>query len=291
MKDLLTSLKKNPFILPIFLKEGISTKTPIPSLPGHYFWGIQNLKELSEDLLKKKIQNVAFYVIPLERSEVASEAFIDDGFVSQALTSLRELAPELFIITDICVCQFTSSGHCRVANDNGFSDEETLNNLSEQAILHIKCGADALMPSSMTPGEVRSIQEKLRLKGFNSIPIIPQAAKFASNLYSPFRHAAHASNEVDKSAYQLQDGSFDKAKRKLHEAVSEGASAVIIKPALFNLDLIRWASDELTVPVIAFSTSGEYQLFKDQSLLLQEYHDRLFSCGAVGVVSYFFSSS
>lgn len=282
-----SSLNESPFIFPVFIKEGVDGYEPIDSLPGHNFWGVNALSELRSGLSAKNILSLAVYCVPKNRDGDAKEAYLEDGFAAKAITSLRETAPDISIISDLCVCQFTPSAHCMLSGDNGFSDKKTIENISRQAVLHAKCGVDALMPSGMTPGVVQAIRTAIANEGLGDIPVVPQAAKFVSTLYLPFRHAAHAVVEIDKSKYQLPMDAFEEAKLKLQEAVSEGASGVIVKPALFHLDLIRWAAEELSVPVIAFSTSGEYNLVRERDELKSEYFKMLFGAGARGVVSYF----
>jgi porphobilinogen synthase len=258
-----TVLTPSDFIYPIFAVEGENKKEAIESMPGSYHYSVDKLEEIIKEIKVAGIKGVLVFGVPDHKDECGTSAFIEDGIVQRAVRKIRELAPELWIITDVCMCQYTSHGHCGILNEHGVDNDATLEYIAKISVSHAKAGADMIAPSDMMDGRVLAIREALDNEGYKHIPIMAYSAKYSSAFYGPFREAAHSAPQSgDRKSYQMDPANIRQAMREIEDDISEGADIVMVKPALSYLDVIRWARDRFDVPIAAYSVSGEYAMVK-----------------------------
>lgn len=258
-----TVLSADNLILPIFVLEGEGIKEEISSLPGVYHYSVDMLKEVIEEVTRVGLKGVIVFGLPDEKDEIASSAFDENGIVQKAVRKIKELNSDLCVITDVCMCQYTSHGHCGIIENNEVNNDKTLEYLGKIALSHVKSGADMVAPSDMMDGRVLAIREILDENGFINIPIMAYSAKYSSAFYGPFREAAHSAPQFgDRKTYQMDPGNIREAMREIEADIEEGADIIMVKPALSYLDVIRWARDRYDYPVAAYSVSGEYAMVK-----------------------------
>ncbi|MBK5242312.1 porphobilinogen synthase [Clostridium sp.] len=258
-----TVISSNDFIYPIFAVEGKNIKEEISSLPGCYHYSLDRLHEVIEEVIKCKIRGVMVFGIPEHKDEIASSAFDADGIVQRAVKVIKKITSDLLVITDVCMCQYTSHGHCGIIDGNTVNNDKSLKYLAEIALSHAVAGADMIAPSDMMDGRVLAIRKLLDKNGYDNIPIMSYSAKYCSAFYGPFREAANSAPQFgDRKTYQMDPANIREAMTEIQYDIEEGADIVMIKPALSYLDVIRWARDRSDVPIAAYSVSGEYALVK-----------------------------
>jgi porphobilinogen synthase len=258
-----TSLSVDNLIMPFFVVEGEKVKSPISSLPGQFHLSVDNLVLEAKKAWELGIPAVLLFGIPDRKDELASAALRKDGILQRAIRGLKKQLPGLVVITDICVCEYTSHGHCGMLAGGQVDNDTTLEVLGEMALSHVQCGADMVAPSAMMDGQVGAIRAALDDKGHTMIPIMAYAAKYASTFYGPFREAAGSSpREGNRRGYQMDPANAREALREITQDVEEGADIVMVKPALAYLDVIRQARENFDLPLAAYNVSGEYAMIR-----------------------------
>jgi len=263
-----THLRPDDLILPLFVRPGKGVKKPISSMPGHF--------QLSIDLLVKEVKEarglgilgVILFGIPEKKDELGSEAYSKDGIIQRAVSQIKEKVDGILVITDVCLCEYTSHGHCGVVKDGRVLNDETLDLLARQAFSHAEAGADIVAPSDMMDGRVGAIRKILDENQFEETPILSYAAKYASGFYGPFRVAAESKPLFgDRKSYQMDPANGDEALREVQLDIEEGADMVMVKPALPYLDIIYRVKQSFNIPVAAYNVSGEFAMVKAASKL------------------------
>ena len=259
-----TRLSKNDFIYPLFVAEGENVKNEISSMPDVFQLSIDNVLRECEELLKSRREcGFAFRHSFDFKDEVGSSGYIDDGIIQKATREIKKRFPEMLVITDVCLCEYTSHGHCGVVEDGYVVNDKSLELLAKQAVSHAEAGADIVAPSDMMDGRVAAIRQKLDENGFVNTPIMAYSAKYSSALYGPFREAAESAPQFgDRKSYQMDAGNSDEAMREIALDIQEGADIVMIKPAISYLDIISRTKREFNIPIAAYHVSGEYSMIK-----------------------------
>ena len=259
-----TELSAADLVLPLFVELGTDSRTPIEAMPGVERLSISHAVEEAGIAHALGVPAVLLFGIPTEKDVQGSGAYDDEGVVQLAVRAIKETHPELIVMTDVCLCEYTSHGHCGVVRADGAVDNDiTLELLAKTAISHAGAGADVVAPSDMMDGRVGALRSQLDVEGHSETPIVAYSAKFASAFYGPFREAAGSAPAFgDRRAYQLDPGNADEALREVRLDVEEGADVVMVKPALPYLDVIRRVKDETRMPVAAYNVSGEYAMIK-----------------------------
>jgi porphobilinogen synthase len=258
-----TALDAGDLLYPMFVCPGEDVEEPLEGLPGIARRSIDRLCDEAEDAARLGVPGVLLFGIPEAKDEVGSEAYDEHGIVQQALRALRERLPELILVTDVCLCEYTSHGHCGLVQDGEVLNDLTLELLARTAVSHAEAGADAVAPSDMMDGRVGAVRGALDGDGFDSVPVIAYSAKFASAFYGPFREVAESAPAFgDRRAYQMDVANVREAMRECALDVEEGADVIMIKPALPYLDVIAAARARFDLPVAAYSVSGEYAMLK-----------------------------
>jgi porphobilinogen synthase len=258
-----TRLAPSDLIAPLFVRHGEGLREPIPSMPGQYHHSVDMLVEEARDLHSVGVPAVILFGLPGEKDEAALEAYAEDGIVQRALRALRAEVPDMTLITDVCLCQYTSHGHCGVLRDGDVDNDITLELLSQTAVSHALAGADVVAPSDMMDGRVAAIRAALDDEGLTGTAIMAYSAKFASAFYGPFRDAAHSTpSEGDRRGYQMDPANLREALREVELDIAEGADVVMVKPAMPYLDVIRRVRDRTDLPVAAYQVSGEYAMIE-----------------------------
>ncbi|MDO7785988.1 porphobilinogen synthase [Desulforamulus aquiferis] len=250
-------------IYPVFVTFGQGVRREVASMPGIYNLSIDTLLEEASKVAEAGIPGILVFGIPEEKDEVGSGAYARDGIVQQAVRALKQKFPELLVITDVCLCEYTSHGHCGLIVGNTVDNDSSLELIAETALSHAEAGADMVAPSDMMDGRVAAIRQKLDQAGFTNIPIMSYSAKYASAYYGPFREAAGSTPQFgDRKTYQMDPANGDEALRETRQDLEEGADLVIVKPALAYMDIIGRVKDEFSCPVVAYNVSGEYAMVK-----------------------------
>ena len=258
-----TSLNANDFIYPLFISEVAQEPTPIGSMPGQFQWPVSAIARQAEEIARLGIGSVLLFGIPAEKDEIGSPAWNDQGGVQQAIRAIKDAAPELVVITDVCMCEYTSHGHCGLIRNGEVQNDETLELLAREALSHVAAGADIVAPSDMMDGRVASLRAALDGQGFSDTPILAYSAKFASAFYGPFREAAESAPQFgDRRAYQMDPANGREALREVELDITEGADMVMVKPALPYLDVLARVRDRWGLPLAAYNVSGEYAMLK-----------------------------
>ncbi len=258
-----TILTPKDFIFPIFVVEGENIKHEISSMPGNYHFSVDRLYEIIDEVEKAGIRGVILFGLPESKDECGTSAWIDDGIVQRAVRKVKELSKDLLVITDICMCQFTSHGHCGILHGCEIDNDSTLHYIQKIALSHAKAGADMVAPSDMMDGRVLAIRNILDENNFKNVSIMSYSAKYSSAFYGPFREAAHSAPQSgDRKTYQMDPANINEAMCEIEDDINEGADIVMVKPALSYLDVIRWARDRFDVPIAAYSVSGEFAMVK-----------------------------
>ncbi len=261
-----THLRVDDLIYPLFVIAGKNIKNEIPSMPGCYQESVDVIVKNAKEVYDLGIPAVILFGIPEHKDELASHAYRDDGVIQQAIKAIKDRVPELYIITDVCLCEYTSHGHCGVVKGNEILNDPTLELLQKEALSHVRAGADMVAPSDMMDGRVKAIREVLDREGFSHIPIMSYAAKYASAFYGPFREAAQSAPQFgDRRSYQMDPPNRREALREVRFDIEEGADIVMVKPALSYLDIISDVRTNFDIPVAAYNVSGEYSLVKAAS--------------------------
>jgi porphobilinogen synthase len=258
-----TKLSPDDFIYPLFVTHGKGVKKEISSMPGNYQQSIDNLVKDCEEVKSLGIPAVILFGIPEHKDEVGSEAYSDEGIVQHAIKAIKNRLPELIVITDVCLCEYTSHGHCGIIKNGMVQNDATLELLAREALSHAKAGADMVAPSDMMDGRVAAIRETLDGHGFHDTPIMSYAAKYASSFYGPFREAAESTPQFgDRRSYQMDAPNSREAMREVALDIDEGADIVMVKPALSYLDIIYQVKQQFNLPVAAYNVSGEFSIVK-----------------------------
>jgi porphobilinogen synthase len=258
-----TKLSADDFILPLFAISGKGVKNPIDSMPGHFQLSIDNLVKTASIARDLGIPAVMLFGIPKKKDSLGTGAYDKDGIVQNATRALKDKIPELAVITDVCLCQYTDHGHCGVVEGHIIDNDASLELLAKTALSHAQAGADMVAPSDMMDGRVAEIRDILDENDFIHVPILSYAAKYCSAFYGPFRDAAHSAPKFgDRRTYQMDPANALEAVREATLDVEEGADIIMVKPALPYLDIIRLIREEIDLPVAAYNVSGEYSMVK-----------------------------
>ncbi len=291
-----TRISPDSLIWPIFIQEGTGIYTEIPSLPGQYHYSPDMLSHMVARARAHGVTRVLLFGLPNEKDACGSGAWKEDGIVQQGIRQIRALAPEMYIITDVCMCEYTSHGHCGILCGHDVDNDETLEVLAKTALSHAQAGADMVAPSDMMDGRVGRIREVLDANGFQNVPIMSYAAKYASSFYGPFRDAAGSAPAFgDRRSYQMDPHNSREAMRECALDVQEGADILMVKPALSYLDLIYQARQQFDLPIAAYSVSGEYAMIKaaaqagliDEHGVMCESAVSIFRAGADILITYY----
>jgi len=258
-----TELSKNDFIYPLFVVPGDNIKKEIKSMPGVYQLSINNLVKECKEVASLGIPAVILFGIPKHKDEKGSEAYDPEGIIQRAVRAIKSEVKNLLVITDVCMCEYTSHGHCGVLNGEEILNDETVELLAKESLTHAQSGADIIAPSDMMDGRVAAIRKILDDNGFEKIPIMSYAAKYASGYYGPFRDAAESTPAFgDRRSHQMDIGNAYEALREVETDIEEGADIVMVKPAGPYLDIIRRVKDKFGMPTAAYQVSGEYAMIK-----------------------------
>ncbi len=258
-----TTLQVDDLIYPLFVIHGRGVREPILSMPGQRRLSVDELVKEAKDAASMQIPAVLLFGVPLEKDPRGSEAYAEDGIVQQAVRAVKDTVPDLLVVTDVCLCQYTSHGHCGVVEDGRVKNDPTLDLLARIAVSHAEAGADVVAPSDMMDGRVAAIREALDDAGYPETPIMAYSAKYASSFYAPFREAAESAPKFgDRRSYQLDPANAMEALREVGLDIDEGADIIMVKPALPYLDVIARVKGEFGVPLAAYSVSGEYAMIK-----------------------------
>ena len=258
-----TELSPADLIYPLFVVHGSNVRREISSMPGVHQFSVDQLPKEAEATTRLGIPAVILFGLPSEKDERGSENFAEKGIVQQAIRAIKDAAPDLIVITDVCMCEYTSHGHCGIVRDEHVVNDETIEILGQVAVSHAAAGADIVAPSAMMDGQVWAIREALDAQNFDSIPILAYSAKYASGFYGPFREAADSTPQFgDRRAYQMDPANAREALRETALDLEEGADMIMVKPALAYLDVVRSMRERFDVPLAAYNVSGEYAMVK-----------------------------
>ncbi|MEG2984773.1 MAG: porphobilinogen synthase [Peptostreptococcaceae bacterium] len=259
-----TVLNVNDLIYPLFVVEGEDIKEEIPSLPEVYHFSLDKLEDEIKEIKELGIQHVLLFGVPDEKDPLGKEAYNDNGIVQKAVRKIKEIDSSICITTDVCMCQYTSHGHCGILTEKGYVDnDQTLEYLTKIAVSHAKAGADIVAPSDMMDGRIQAMREGLDKEGFETVAIMSYSVKYASNFYGPFRDAAGSAPSFgDRKTYQMDPANSNEALIESELDVLEGADMLMVKPALSYLDVIRRVKDNFDLPLVAYNVSGEYSMLK-----------------------------
>ncbi|PZC44313.1 MAG: porphobilinogen synthase [Chloroflexi bacterium] len=261
-----TSLSVNDFIYPIFVTHGKNVRDSIESMPGINRLSIDTVSAEVQEAHSLGIQAVLLFGIPEKKDALGSDSFNSKGIIQSAIKAIRQHTPDILIITDVCMCEYTDHGHCGITENGLVNNDKTLETLGEISISHVKAGADIVAPSAMMDGQVGAIRSSLDKNGFVGTPIMAYSAKYASGFYGPFRDAAMSAPSFgDRETYQLDTANIRQALDEIRLDVAESADIIMIKPALAYLDVISAARDEFRLPIASYNVSGEYSMIKAAS--------------------------
>ncbi|WP_028951148.1 porphobilinogen synthase [Sulfurihydrogenibium subterraneum] len=291
-----TTLTVDDFIYPIFIEDGQNIKKEIPSMPGIYRWSLDRINEELDEVVSLGIPAVLLFGIPSHKDEVGSDTWNDEGIIQRSIRHIKKNYPDLYVITDVCFCEYTSHGHCGVLHDHDVDNDLTLENTRKQVISHAKAGANMVAPSGMMDGVVKTIRQALDSAGFYDIPIMAYSAKYASSYYGPFREAADSTPAFgDRRTYQMDPANRLEALREVALDIEEGADIVMVKPALSYLDIIREIRNNFNIPLAAYNVSGEYSIIKaagklgwiDEKKVMMETLTSIKRAGSDIIITYF----
>jgi len=261
-----TRLSPESMIYPVFVCTGEKVRTEVSSMPGQYNVSIDNAVELARDAEKAGVGGILLFGLPPEKDEAGSDAYDENGIVQKALRAIRENVRELLLITDVCLCEYTSHGHCGLIKHHDVQNDPTLKLLADASVSHVRAGADMVAPSDMMDGRVGAIRQALDSEGFANTPIMAYSAKYASGFYGPFREAAGSTPKFgDRRSYQMDPPNAREALREIALDIEEGADIVMVKPAMAYLDIIARARETFDVPLAAYQVSGEYAMIEAAS--------------------------
>lgn len=258
-----TTLQVDDLVMPLFVVHGRGIRHEIPTMPGNYHLSVDKLGAEVKEITALGIPAVILFGIPQRKDPYGSQAYAKDGIIQQAVRAIRDSVADLIVITDTCLCEYTSHGHCGVVEGGTVKNDPTLKLLAQTAVSQAEAGADLVAPSDMMDGRVASIREALDTSGFEEVAIISYAAKYASAFYGPFREAAHSTPQFgDRRSYQMDPANAAEALREVRLDIEEGADIVMVKPALAYLDVLRRIRNEFDVPIAAYNVSGEFAMVK-----------------------------
>jgi len=290
-----TILRPVDLVMPLFACPGTGVKNPIKSMPGNYQLSVDMMVEYCKDLYQKGVKSILLFGIPDSKDEHGLVATHDDAIVQRAVIAIKKQIPDLFIIADICNCEYTTHGHCGTIVDGDVDNDLTLETLSKQAISFARVGTDMVAPSDMMDGRVGHMRASLDDAGYSNMPIMAYSAKYASAYYGPFRDAAESAPQFgNRATYQMNPANSDEAMREIELDITEGADIVMVKPALSYLDIIRRTKDEFNIPIAAYNVSGEFSMIKaaaangwiDEERLVKETLLSMKRAGADIILSY-----
>ena len=291
-----TELSVKDLIYPLFVVPGTRVRKEVPSMPGVFQCSIDELVKESATVHKLGIPAVILFGIPQQKDELGTEAYDEAGIVQMAIRSLKKELPGLMVITDVCLCEYTSHGHCGIVRGNEIVNDESIELLAKEALTHAQAGADMVAPSDMFDGRVQAIRRSLDENGFQNTPIMSYAAKYASGFYGPFRDAAQSTPAFgDRRSHQMDPANSNEALREVEQDIAEGADIVMVKPALPYLDIIRRVKDQFGMPTAAYNVSGEYSMVKaagqkgwiDEERVMMEILTGIKRAGADLILTYF----
>ena len=258
-----TKLSVDDLVYPLFAVPGKGVKKPIGSMPGQFQMSADNIAKEAHEAYRMGIGAILLFGIPSRKDDQGTGAFARDGIVQQTIKRVKNEVPELLVITDVCLCEYTSHGHCGIIDKGVVQNDITLEVLAETAVSQVKAGADMVAPSAMMDGQILAIREALDESSFDDVPVMAYGAKYASSFYGPFREAAESAPQFgDRRAYQMDPANADEAIREISLDVNEGADIIMVKPALPYLDIICRARQEFDLPLAAYNVSGEYAMLK-----------------------------
>ena len=258
-----TRLSVDNLIAPFFVMDGQDVRRPIGSMPGQWRVSVDHLIKDAGEVHALGVPAILLFGIPARKDEIGSEAWAPEGIVPRAVRAVKDRIPDLVVITDVCIDEYTTHGHCGIVRDGRILNDETLEYLQKMALSHARAGADMVAPSDMMDGRVAAIRRALDGEGFSEVPILAYAAKFASCLYAPFREAADSSPKFgDRQSYQMDPANFREALREIEQDIQEGADIVMVKPALPYLDVVHAVRTAYDCPIAAYQVSGEYSMIK-----------------------------
>ena len=270
IRDLISNvnLSMNDFLYPIFIEEGSNIKTEIEAMPNQFRFSIDKLKEELEEIVSLGIKGILLFGIPKDKDEIASEAYNENGIIQKAVRYIKSNFPELLIVTDVCMCEYTSHGHCGILCGTNVDNDSTLEYIAKIALSHVEAGSDMVAPSDCMDGHVYAIRNILDKNGYYNTPIMSYSVKYASCYYSPFRMAADSAPSFgDRKSYQMDYRNSKEYITKIENDIKENADIFIIKPALSYLDIIKDVSSKFNIPIAAYNVSGEYSMIKAASKL------------------------
>lgn len=291
-----TAVSPDDFIYPLFVTFGKGVKKEISSMPGCYQESLDQLVINAKEVYSLGIPSIILFGIPEDKDELGTGAYAEDGIVQQAIKAVKDAVPELYVITDVCLCEYTSHGHCGIVEKGDVDNDKTLRLLCLEAVSHVKAGADMVAPSDMMDGRVGAIRTALDQEGFAGTPIMAYAAKYASAFYGPFREAAESTPQFgDRRSYQMDPANRREALKEVAMDIAEGADIVMVKPALSYLDVISDVRNTFNLPVAAYNVSGEYSLVKaaaqlgwiDEERAMMEILTSIKRAGADIILTYF----
>lgn len=290
-----TYVNISDLVYPIFVIEGENIKNPVESMPGIYQYSVDRIDEELERIAESGVSSILIFGIPKHKDEKASEAYNDEGVTQRAVRHIKEKYPDLIVIADICLCEYTSHGHCGLIKGNEILNDETLEYLCKMSVSLANGGADIIAPSDMMDGRVAAIRKALDENGFINTPIMAYSAKYASAYYGPFREAAESAPKFgDRKSYQMDTANVKMAMRELQDDINEGADIIMIKPALAYLDVIKEASQRFDYTIAAYNVSGEYSMVKaaakmgwiDEKRIVMENMTAIKRAGAKIIITY-----
>ncbi|WP_461832708.1 porphobilinogen synthase [Aquifex sp.] len=291
-----TKITLDDLIYPIFVRFGENVVEEVPSMPGVYRYSVDKVVDAVKEVRDLGIPAIILFGIPEHKDEVGSDTWSEEGIIQKALRKIKKEVPDIYVITDVCFCEYTSHGHCGVIHEHDVDNDLTLENLKKQVVSHAENGADMVAPSGMMDGMVKAIREALDEAGFKHIPIMSYSAKFASAFYGPFREAAESAPAFgDRRTYQMDPANSREALKEVLMDIEEGADIVMVKPALAYLDVISKVKENVLVPVCAYNVSGEYSLIKaagkmgwiDEKKVMWETLLSIKRAGADMIITYF----
>ncbi len=258
-----TIVDPSDFIYPLFAVEGTNIKREISSLPGNYHLSVDRLQEVVEEMREVGVKSVILFGIPEHKDECGSGAYDENGIIQKAIRKIKEIDKNIYVITDVCMCEYTSHGHCGIIHGEDVDNDETLEYMAKIALSHAKAGADMIAPSDMMDGRIDAIRTILDENGYKNVPIMAYSAKYCSAFYGPFREAADSAPQFgDRKTYQMDPANSREAMLEIEDDIDEGADIIMVKPAMPYLDVIRMARDRFDVPIAAYNVSGEYAMVK-----------------------------
>jgi porphobilinogen synthase len=291
-----TELSRNDFIYPLFVVPGKRVRNEVKSMPGVFQLSIDELVKECVEVKSLGIPAVILFGIPEHKDEVGSGAYDEEGIIQMAVRAIKKELPELVVVTDVCLCEYTSTGHCGIVRGNEIINDESVELLAKEALTHAQSGADLIAPSDMFDGRIKAIRHILDENNFHNVPIMSYAAKYASGFYGPFRDAAESTPKFgDRRSHQMDPANSDEALREVEQDIIEGADIVMVKPALPYLDIVRRVKDRFAMPTAAYNVSGEYSMIKaagrngwiDEQRVMMETLTSIKRAGADLILTYF----